>query len=85
MALVPTYPCTIIRSCVGIFGLGWFFLGLFSFCFSWAFPRRGSGYYSPTSKPAVWATFCLGLILLGLCCLLAALGYVPLKVKGCAF
>lgn len=85
VAMVPSYKCAIIRPGVGVFGLGWLFLGLFSFCFSWAFPRRnGGGYYSRTSNPAVWAIFCLGFILLGLCCLLATLGYIPLQVKGCA-
>lgn len=85
LSLIPSYRCVLIRPCVGIFGLGWVFLGLFSICFSWALPRRGGrGCYSPTSRRTIWLIFCAGFVLLGLQCIVASLGDLPLGFKGCS-
>jgi hypothetical protein len=84
LSLMPGYRCVLVRSSIGIFGLGWLFLGLFSACFCWALPRRGGrGCYSPTSRRAIWLIFCTGFVLLGLQCIVASLGYLPIGFKGC--
>ncbi|MFZ6751317.1 hypothetical protein [Undibacterium sp. Ren11W] len=84
-SLVPGWRCGLVRLFVGVFGFAWVIFGVFSFLFSWPFPRRyGSGFYSPTSYRHIWWIFCFLMVAVGGVCVLVATGFIVTKVRGCA-